>query len=83
MLLSQLLKYTPEDHKDYEALSKAFKAVESIVLSVNENKRIKDNQHKIREIEERIGEVEIVDSCGPNFALGSEIDIRFNKMVTP
>lgn len=54
LLLKELLKHTPDDHPDYEYLSKSCQSIEEIVKKINERKREKDNSFKINEIAENL-----------------------------
>jgi hypothetical protein len=50
----ELLKTTPEDHQDRDALEKSISQIENIVTIVNERKREKDNQLKLKELAETL-----------------------------
>ncbi|KAJ3100825.1 Myosin 10A, isoform D [Phlyctochytrium bullatum] len=49
LLMKQILKYTPEDHKDYANLKEAFSLINSVVETVNERRRFVENQQKMLE----------------------------------
>lgn len=51
LLLRELKKRTPEDHRDAEALNQALESVGSVALSVNEAVRQQENRAQIRKIQ--------------------------------
>lgn len=57
LLLRELLKNTDDSHPDKESLQKALKAIENIVISINESKKIKDNKFRLQEIEKNLDDV--------------------------
>lgn len=50
----ELLKYTPEDHPDYNLLIDAKSKIEDVVLYINEGRRAFEEQQKIMEIQNKI-----------------------------
>lgn len=65
--LQELLKFTPEDHQDYEDAKAALEKVQSVVEEVNKKKRESENLQKILEIQGRISNLSVLQlivACG-------------------
>ncbi|PRP81722.1 hypothetical protein PROFUN_10822 [Planoprotostelium fungivorum] len=54
LLLTDLLKYTPASHDDYEFIEAALNSVKRVTDIINEGKRISDNNLKIGEMNQNI-----------------------------
>jgi FYVE/RhoGEF/PH domain-containing protein 5/6 len=50
LLLQELLKYTPEDHEEYESISKSLEKIKEVASENNEAIRQRENLEKIMEI---------------------------------
>ncbi|EGG14671.1 pleckstrin domain-containing protein [Cavenderia fasciculata] len=59
LLIRELLKSTPENHKSYSMLKVAQTKIESIVATINEKKREFDGQMRMYEIQSRFVESDI------------------------
>jgi hypothetical protein len=55
LLLKELLRYTPEDHPDYQTLSQALEQMNVVAATINEAKREEENKRKVRHISELLG----------------------------
>eukprot|EP00824_Muranothrix_gubernata_P014919 TRINITY_DN3091_c0_g1_i3.p1 TRINITY_DN3091_c0_g1~~TRINITY_DN3091_c0_g1_i3.p1 ORF type:complete len:300 (-),score=58.80 TRINITY_DN3091_c0_g1_i3:10-909(-) len=56
LLLTELLKYTPEDHVDYESLTQALNSIQGVADYVNEHKREAEGLLKVVEIQAAMGD---------------------------
>jgi FYVE/RhoGEF/PH domain-containing protein 3 len=59
LLLTELLKHTPEEHPDFEDLEAAVKLVSSVVGAINEDIKRQEKRFKVIEIQERWDTVRI------------------------
>jgi exonuclease VII small subunit len=50
MLISELIKHTPEDHADLENLKQALSALQSVALEINEAVREAERQARLNKI---------------------------------
>jgi hypothetical protein len=58
LLLRELLRFTPQEHPDFEGLTKSFNKINEVVLVVNEGQRAQENKNKILDIQKRLDGVE-------------------------
>ncbi|EDQ86383.1 uncharacterized protein MONBRDRAFT_28358 [Monosiga brevicollis MX1] len=60
LLLSDYIKYTPEDHPDYEPAKEALQKILNIASHVNEKIRQTENDIKIKQLERMIPSINVV-----------------------
>lgn len=54
LLLTELIKHTPDTHPDHQPLQKALKGLKEIAVSINEAKRDKENLKNIADLQSRL-----------------------------
>ena len=72
LLLSELLKHTPVEHPDHDALEKALGLVSNVAAHINDSVRANENRMKVREIQAQF--------IGANFVSPSRRYIRSGMM---
>ena len=72
LLLNQILKYTSEDHADYELIKEANRVAESILSETNERIRENESRERLRVLSQTlyIGDEARVDLTKPTRSLG-------------
>lgn len=66
MLLSELLRYTDNDHADYAALMNAMSVIESVATGINESIRRHESWQELRRIEAQILNLDAPLSLSPS-----------------
>jgi hypothetical protein len=65
MLLTDVLKFTPSDHVEYESIKESLRIMEEIALSINESKKVFDNESAMKEL---------IQNLKGKYNISSEID---------
>lgn len=89
LLLTELCKYTPSSHPDYEALHQALEKIKSVAAEINDNKREAENIYHCAEIqnmivypEEMSGQRNLVTPTR-RFVRSGEFEIFLNDVKSP
>lgn len=67
MLFNELLKYTPQGHKEYPVISQACKALEQTCIIINEKKKAAENVMEMLRIQERLTNFDVSISFARHF----------------
>mmetsp|Transcript_32457 Transcript_32457/g.55527 ORF Transcript_32457/g.55527 Transcript_32457/m.55527 type:complete len:564 (+) Transcript_32457:74-1765(+) len=77
LLLRELIRYTPEDHPDYQPLQNAFLKINEVVANINEGQRQAEGLQRIIDLQKLIDGVDTL--VAPNRNLQKEGDLDFYK----
>lgn len=77
LLLRELIKYTPEDHPDFQPLQNAFEKINEVVANINEGQRQAEGLQRIIDLQKLIDGVDTL--VAPNRNLQKEGDLNFYK----
>jgi len=77
LLLRELIRYTPEDHPDFEPLNAAMSKINEVVGKINEGQRMLEGLQRIVELQSQIEGVQ--DLVAPNRRLHREGEVYWHK----
>jgi len=77
LLLRELIRYTPEDHADFQPLQNAFNKINEVVANINEGQRQAEGLQRIIELQRQIEGIDTL--VAPNRNLQKEGDLSFYK----
>jgi len=77
LLLKELLRHTPEDHPDYQALITAYDKIREVVDNINEGQRTFEGLQRIIELQNTIAGVP--DLVTPNRRLHKEGEVQYHR----
>mmetsp|Transcript_124780 Transcript_124780/g.186397 ORF Transcript_124780/g.186397 Transcript_124780/m.186397 type:complete len:518 (-) Transcript_124780:63-1616(-) len=73
LLLRELIRYTPEDHPDWDPLQSAFSKINSVVADINEAQRQAEGLQRILDLQKMIDNVESLVAPGRNYVKEGEM----------
>uniref|UniRef100_A0A7S4M713 DH domain-containing protein n=1 Tax=Vannella robusta TaxID=1487602 RepID=A0A7S4M713_9EUKA len=84
LLLRELIRYTPEDHPDWEPLQSAFSKINSVVADINEAQRQAEGLQRILDLQKMIDGVESLVAPGRNYVKEGELSFyKSQKSKSP
>lgn len=73
LLLRELIKYTPENHPDWDPLQSAFSKINSVVADINEAQRQAEGLQRIMEVTKMIDGIDSLVAPGRNYVKEGEL----------
>lgn len=73
LLLRELIRYTPEEHPDFQPLQNAFEKINAVVANINEGQRQAEGLQRIIDLQKLIDGVDSLVAPGRNFKKEGEL----------
>lgn len=81
LLVQEMLKHTPEDHKEAQELHSSYQSISSVVDYINARQHIHANQQKLSHLRDTIDGIENFDIVKPDRTFISEFTAKKERVL--